>query len=172
MTTTGMAEAPAAPWWKGDRGEWYVAIQAALFLLIAFGPTTAASLPAWPARMGRLSSALGAVLAAGGLGWMIAGAVQLAFGRSLSPLPSPTETGRLIDTGAFALVRHPMYCGAIWAVCGWGLWNHDLLTLAYAGALAVFFDLKASREERLLGERFPGYGRYQARVRKLIPFVY
>jgi protein-S-isoprenylcysteine O-methyltransferase Ste14 len=35
----------------------------------------------------------------------------------------------------------------------------------------VFFDVKASREERWLAAAFPGYSAYQARVRKLIPFV-
>jgi protein-S-isoprenylcysteine O-methyltransferase Ste14 len=172
MTTTRAMAAPVVPWWKGERGEWYVAVQAALILLIVFGPSTAAWLPAWSDRAIRLSSTLGAILMAGGLGWMIAGAVQLAFGRSLSALPSPTEAGRLIDTGAFALVRHPMYCGAIWAASGCGLWNHGLLTLGYAAALAVFFDLKASREEHSLVERFPAYADYKRRVRKLTPFLY
>ena len=170
MTTTEMVGAPAVPWWKGARGEWYVAIQAALILLIVFGPPTAAWLPAWPAGTGRLSSPLAAILMVGGLVWMVAGAVQLAFGRSLSALPTPTTTGRLIDTGVFALVRHPMYCGAIWATVGCGLWSQGLLTLGYAAALAVFFDLKAAREERSLSERFPEYADYMGRVRRLVPF--
>jgi protein-S-isoprenylcysteine O-methyltransferase Ste14 len=169
MTTMEMVEARVVPWWKGARGEWYVAVQAALILLIVLGPSTAAWLPAWPAGTGRLSSPLAAILMAGGLVWMIAGAVQLTFGRSLSALPTPTKTGRLIDAGAFALVRHPMYCGAIWAAFGCGLWSQGLLTLGYATALAVLFDLKASREERSLVERFPEYADYMGRVRKLVP---
>jgi protein-S-isoprenylcysteine O-methyltransferase Ste14 len=172
MTTTEMVGAPIVPWWKGERGEWYVAAQVALFLLIGFGPATASWLPAWPAGTSRVSSTLGAVLVFGGFVLMIAGAVQLAFGRSLSALPSPTDTATLIDTGVFALVRHPMYCGALWAVFGWGLSSQGLLRLGYGVLLTVLFDLKASREERSLDERFPAYAAYKARVRKLIPFVY
>jgi protein-S-isoprenylcysteine O-methyltransferase Ste14 len=172
MTTTEMVGAPVVPRWKGERGEWYVAMQAALFLLILAGPATASWLPAWPAATSRVSSFLGVALLVGGFAWMIAGAAQLAFGRSLSALPSPTEAGRLVDTGAFAFVRHPMYCGAIWTVLGLGLSRQALLTVGYAILLAVFFDLKASREERLLGERFPEYADYKKRVRKLVPFLY
>ena len=102
----------------------------------------------------------------------ITGAVQLAFGRSLSALPSPTRTATLIDTGVFGLVRHPMYSGGICAVVGCGLWSHGILMLAYAVLLTVLFDLKASREERALAEMFPAYASYKRRVRKLVPFLY
>lgn len=169
---TEMVGAPVVPWWKGERGEWYVAVQAALFLLILFGPATASWLPAWPARTIWGSSLLGVVLLVAGFVWMIAGAAQLAFGRSLSALPRPKDTATLIDTGVFTFVRHPMYCGAIWAVLGWGLWSHKLLMLGYAILLTVFFDFKASREERSLGARFPEYAQYRRRVRKLMPFLY
>jgi protein-S-isoprenylcysteine O-methyltransferase Ste14 len=172
MTTTEMIGAPTGPWWKGERGEWYVAIQVALFLLIVFGPATASWLPAWPPYASWACSILGAILLVGGFVWIVAGGVQLAFGRSLSALPSPTDTATLIDGGVFAFVRHPMYCGAIWLVVGLGLRSQGLLMLAYAALLTVFFDIKASREERSLGERFPGYADYKRRVRKLVPFVY
>jgi len=65
-----------------------------------------------------------------------------------------------------------MYCGAISAAFGCGLWSQGILTLGYAAALALFFDLKASREERSLVERFPEYADYQRRVRKLIPLLH
>ena len=29
-----------APWWKGERGEWYVVAQVFLFALVVFGPRT------------------------------------------------------------------------------------------------------------------------------------
>jgi len=172
MTTREMIGVPVVPRWKGERGEWYVAIQAALFLVIVLGPATASWLPAWPAGTSRVWSILGAILLVGGFGWMIAGAVQLAFGRSLSALPRPNDTATLVDTGVFALVRHPMYCGALWAVVGWGFCDQGFLILGYAVLLAVFFDRKASREERSLGERFPEYAEYRRRVRKLVPFLY
>jgi protein-S-isoprenylcysteine O-methyltransferase Ste14 len=158
------------PWWRGSRGEWYVLAQVALFLLVVAGPRTASWLPAWPDFLRTASPIAGTVLIIGGVLWAIAGAAGL--GRSLTALPCPKDGGTLIDTGAFAFVRHPMYCGGIWAAVGWTLCTQSLLTLGYAAVLTVFFDVKASREERWLSETFPGYPAYQARVKKLIPFVY
>ena len=65
-----------------------------------------------------------------------------------------------------------MYAGAALASFGWALAVHGWLTLAYAAALVVFFELKARREERWLREEIPGYAAYQKRVRRLIPFLY
>jgi protein-S-isoprenylcysteine O-methyltransferase Ste14 len=50
-------------------------------------------------------------------------------------------------------------------VTGW-------LTIVYAAALFVLFDVKSRREERWLVQKFPEYRDYQRRVRKLVPFVY
>jgi len=158
------------PWWKGRRGEWYVLAQAALIMLVANGPRTPAGLPPWPAGLDWLWSVAGAVLMAGGFLWILAGGAGL--GASLTPLPYPKDTSKLVDTGAYALVRHPMYCGAIWLAFGWALWVQGLFTLAYAVLLFAFADIKASREERWLRAKFPEYAGYQKRVRKLIPFVY
>lgn len=138
--------------------------------MLVLGPHTAPWLPEWSVAARQVSSVLGAVLLVAGLLWIVAGAAQL--GRNLTPLPHPTDGGTLIDTGAFALVRHPMYCGAIWAAVGWALCTQGLLTLGYAALLTVFLDVKASREERWLAATFPGYERYRARVWKLMPFVY
>jgi protein-S-isoprenylcysteine O-methyltransferase Ste14 len=158
------------PWWRGRRGEWYVLAQVGLFLLVAAGPRTASWLPAWPDALRGASPIAGVALMVAGALWVVAGATGL--GRSLTALPFPKDGGTLIDTGAFAFVRHPMYCGGIWVAVGCALSTRSLLTLAYAAALTVFFDVKASREERWLCAAFPGYPAYQARVKKLIPFVY
>ena len=168
MTTMEMVGVPAV-WWKGQRGEWHVAVQVALFVLIAFGPATASWLPAWPVGAIGLSKSLGIVLLAGGIGWILAGGVQLAHARSLSALPCAKASATLLDTGAFAFVRHPMYCGGIWVAFGCGLLSQGLLTVGYAAVLTAFFEVKASREERSLRERFPEYRAYQQRVRKLMP---
>lgn len=65
-----------------------------------------------------------------------------------------------------------MYGGAIIAGLGWAFIHVDLLTLALTAALAVLFDLKSRREERMMLRQFPDYAAYRERVKKLIPFVY
>ena len=94
------------------------------------------------------------------------------LGTNLTPLPYPKEKGTLVETGPYALVRHPIYSGAIFMGFGWALWVHGWLTLGYACLLLVFFDVKSRLEERWLSEKFTGYEAYQKRVRKLIPFIY
>jgi protein-S-isoprenylcysteine O-methyltransferase Ste14 len=90
----------------------------------------------------------------------------------LTPLPYPKEGATLIQTGPYAVVRHPMYGGGLVLAFGWALLVHSWLTVGYVIVLFVFLDLKSRREESWLKEKFPAYGDYQQRVRKLIPFVY
>ena len=162
--------APHPPWWRGPRGEWYVAAQFVLFALVAFGPRTLPGWHAWGPPISSFTSALGGVLFAVGAGLLIASAARI--GAKLSPFPHPRDGAPLHVSGPFRLVRHPMYGGGILMALGWGLWVRGWLTLAYAAALAVFFDIKARREERGMRVTYPGYAAYERRTRKLIPFVY
>lgn len=158
------------PWWKGSRGEWYLVVQAGLFLLLAFGPRTWRGLPAWSPPYIWLGSLGGGALLLAGTLLAATGAVNL--GKNLTPLPRPKEKATLIVTGAYRLVRHPIYSGLTFMAFGWGLWLHSWLTIGYALLLFAFFDVKSRREERWLAEKFPEYAAYRKRVRKLIPFVY
>jgi protein-S-isoprenylcysteine O-methyltransferase Ste14 len=153
--------------WTGSRGEAYVAIQLALMVLVAFGPRTCPGLPAWP---GSGTPVVGIALLAIGVSLAVAGIGSL--GRNLTATPRPKPGATLVERGPYRLVRHPMYAGAVIAAFGWALAIHGWLTLAYATALFVFFDVKARREERWLREEIPGYAAYEHRVRKLIPFIY
>jgi protein-S-isoprenylcysteine O-methyltransferase Ste14 len=157
-------------WWKGSRGEWYLVVQAGLFVLLAFGPRTWQGLPAWGPPYAVPGSLGGGVLFLAGVLLAVAGAANL--GKNLTPLPRPKEHATLIVTGAYRLVRHPIYSGITFMAFGWGLWLHSWLTIGYALLLFAFFDIKSRREERWLEERFPEYAAYRKRVRKLIPFVY
>jgi protein-S-isoprenylcysteine O-methyltransferase Ste14 len=159
------------PWWKGSHGEWYLAAQLALMALVFFGPRTLPSLPGWPTALAQILRIVGVVLIVAGSGLLLAGLLQLGS-RSLSPLPSPRRHAALIQTGPYRLVRHPMYAGGMVLAYGWGLAVHGWLTLVYATVLAVFLDIKSSREERWLVEKFPDYLDYQRRVSKLIPFIH
>ncbi len=163
-------EMTRTPWWKGERGEWYLALQAVLFVLVAVGPRTWPGLPAWGVGWSRAGSVGGGLLlVAGGL---LAGAGAVNLGRNLTPLPRPKDDASLVVAGAYRIVRHPIYSGLSAMSFGWGLWAHGWLTLGYALLLFLFFDLKSRREETWLREKYPAYADYQRRVRKLVPFVY
>lgn len=158
------------PWWRGARGEWYVAVQLALMAAVFLGPRTLPGLPAWPAPIARFTKFAGAALMLGGGGLLLAGLFRL--GSNLTPLPYPKPNAALVQSGPYRLVRHPIYAGGIVFAYGWALVTLGWLTLVYATVLLIFLDLKSTREERWLAEKFPDYPDYQRRVRKLIPFIH
>jgi protein-S-isoprenylcysteine O-methyltransferase Ste14 len=109
------------------------------------------------------------LLAAGGLLFL---AGLRGLGRQLTPFPRPRADATLVETGAFGLVRHPLYGGGTLMMLGWGLVNGRWSGLLATLVVGVFFDRKASVEERLLSQLFAAYPDYRRRVRKLIPWLY
>ena len=158
------------PWWKGTHGEWYVVAQIALIVLVFFGPRNFLGWPIWNPSFTWLGSIVGSALLPAGILLLMVAIFRL--GPNLTPVPYPKEQGTLIETGPYQLVRHPMYCGGILISFGWALLAHGWLTLGYGFIMLVFFDVKSRQEEQWLKAKFSGYGEYQKRVRKLIPFIY
>lgn len=107
-----------------------------------------------------------------GLGMVIGAVAILQLGRQAVPQPSPVRGGTLIDTGLYAIVRHPIYTAVLLLISG-----SVIRVLSMAGLLvivvsAVFFDRKSAYEETLLAATYPGYDDYRERVRwKLLPGV-
>lgn len=154
----------------GARGEAYVVVQAALFVLIALGPRTWPGLPPFTLPLPSAARVLAIVLLLAGFLLVVAGVAWLRS--NLSPLPYPRDRATLVQDGPFKVVRHPMYGGAILAALGWSLYVRGPLTLAYTILLFILFDRKSRREECWLSARFPDYDAYRQRVRRLIPFLY
>jgi protein-S-isoprenylcysteine O-methyltransferase Ste14 len=107
------------------------------------------------------------VIAAGG---GLAGTVGL--GQNLTPFPKPSASTRLVQTGIYGLIRHPLYTAVFCGSIGWALVWRSWPALVAALVLAPFFDAKARREERWLRQQFAEYSSYEQRVRRFIPWVY
>ena len=151
----------------GPRGEGWVAIQGVLFVLIFLAGDLG---PAWaaPIRLPIAGAGL-AIIAAGGL-LALRGVVDLR--ESLTAFPRPRDGSRLIERGAYRLVRHPIYGGLVLGALGWGLATASPASIGGGLILAAFFDLKSRREEEWLTERYPAYAAYRARTRRMIPWLY
>jgi protein-S-isoprenylcysteine O-methyltransferase Ste14 len=109
-------------------------------------------------------------MAVGGV-LVVLGGVQL--GSSLTPFPAPRIGGDLSATGVYARARHPMYGGGILMALGWSIVFGSVVGLLLTVLLAVFFDLKARREEAWLVDHYPEYDAYRRRTpRKLLPWLY
>jgi protein-S-isoprenylcysteine O-methyltransferase Ste14 len=85
-----------------------------------------------------------------------------------------TERGHaIVTTGPYAVVRHPMYAGAIAFVLGIPLLLGSWYGLALAPVLIVAFAVRAVLEERTLAAQLPAYADYAARVRyRLVPQIW
>ncbi|HEX7472870.1 MAG TPA: methyltransferase, partial [Candidatus Limnocylindrales bacterium] len=75
--------------------------------------------PAWSGPVRVASSAAGLLGISAGV--VLAGAAARTLGAALTPLPMPNAEARLVRTGAFRLVRHPIYGAVVIAALGWGL---------------------------------------------------
>jgi protein-S-isoprenylcysteine O-methyltransferase Ste14 len=77
---------------------------------------------------------------------------------------------RVISTGPYAFVRHPMYSGVMLFFVGVPLLLGSWWGLAIAPVFVVLFAIRAGIEERALVEGLPDYADYAARVRyRLVP---
>jgi protein-S-isoprenylcysteine O-methyltransferase Ste14 len=151
----------------GRRGEGWFLLQLVIFAAIAAAGLAG---PAWSGWPGALSIALGCVLVLCGAVLSVRGVVDLR--ENLTPFPKPLPDARLVETGAYSLVRHPIYGGLILGAFGWGLVTASPLALAGALVLLGFFDLKSRREEKWLADQFAGYDEYRTRTRRLLPWLY
>jgi protein-S-isoprenylcysteine O-methyltransferase Ste14 len=102
---------------------------------------------------------------------LIGAAGLAAQGRRLTPFPKPRPEARLIQHGIYGLVRHPLYACNLGAFFGWAMFRASAPAEAAALAGALFFTLKARREEAWLRARFPDYGDYAKRVKRFIPWI-
>lgn len=152
----------------GPRGEGWVVIQLVLlWLLVAVGVGWNG---AWDREARMVTTMVAGLLVLGGGFLAFRGVVDLRG--ALTPLPHPRDGASLVDTGAYGLVRHPIYGGIVIAALGWGLFAASPPAIAMAFVLLGFFRLKSAREEAWLAGAYPGYEAYRARTKRMLPFVY
>ena len=151
----------------GRRGEGWVALQ---IVLVAAMVAAGAKGRKWPSASRGVRMAAAGLSGLGGLYLFGDGVVRL--GRQITPFPKPVEDGSVKNTGAYGLVRHPMYGGVLLMTLAWALASSPL-ALVPSAAAAGFLDAKRRREEAWLVEEYPDYEEYRRDVRhSFVPFIW
>jgi protein-S-isoprenylcysteine O-methyltransferase Ste14 len=91
------------------------------------------------------------------------------LGRSFSVM---AEARRLVTSGVYRIVRHPLYLAEELAVIGMIMQFLSLWTALLLAAHITFQLRRMRNEEVILGEIFPEYAAYKARTARLIPGIY
>lgn len=91
------------------------------------------------------------------------------LGRSFSIMP---EARRLVTSGPYAIVRHPLYAAELLAAFGVLLQKLSVVSVAIYAVHVAMMIQRMSYEEAVLTEQFPDYQNYRRRVARLIPFIY
>jgi protein-S-isoprenylcysteine O-methyltransferase Ste14 len=142
-----------------QKGKRLVFLQLALIIVLALFPDSA--------TVDQRLSIGGTILLAIGLVVLFAGFKGL--GKSLTANPVPIEDGKLVTTGIFSIVRHPIYLGLLVVTLGLvvssGVWAQILVW----AALAMLLTYKMRWEEVLLTAKYKGYADYMTKVPALIP---
>jgi protein-S-isoprenylcysteine O-methyltransferase Ste14 len=124
------------------------------------------------AKPGTLVSFLGLILYVGG--WWI-----LTLAMKINPFAVPVvrlqqeRHQRVIDTGIYAIVRHPMYAGFAPFAIGPALWLGSYVAALLAIVPIAVLAVRSVLEEQFLKRELKGYEAYTEKVRyRLMPFVW
>src|SRR5262249_5602555 len=122
-------------------------------------------------KPGPVASALGLLLFI--IGWWL---MTLAMRENAfaAPLVKHQEERhhKVVDTGVYSVVRHPMYSGAVLLIFGMPLWLESYAGVIFAALPVATLVVRILIEERFLKRELKGYEEYTKRVRyRLVPFV-
>jgi protein-S-isoprenylcysteine O-methyltransferase Ste14 len=105
------------------------------------------------------------------LGLALAVWARIYLGRNWGMPMSRKDDPKLVTSGPYRFVRHPIYSGILLAILGSGLATNLFWVIGLV-FLAAYFIYSATVEERLMTLSFPNtYPSYKARTKMLIPFV-
>lgn len=112
----------------------------------------------------------GLLVTGAGLGFAIFARVHL--GKFWSGRPAIRMDHRIIRTGPYRIVRHPIYTGILTGITGTAIATGYLWVVCLIGIILIVFIMKIRMEEIFLQEEFgEEYALYKREVRALIPFV-
>jgi protein-S-isoprenylcysteine O-methyltransferase Ste14 len=115
------------------------------------------------------------------IGWLLAGLVICGFiftwwarihlGQLWSSSVTRKEHHHVVDTGPYAIVRHPIYSGLLLAIIATVVMRGTIITITGGAMIAASVYVKARVEEDFLRQQLgEPYDAYARRVPMLVPF--
>ena len=86
--------------------------------------------------------------------------------------PEPKQRSKLITSGPYRFVRHPMYTSVLLVMVPFGFLTGEPLRALYWLLLLAVLWKKASVEEAMLRQRFDKYGRYMQSTGRFLPRLF
>ena len=85
--------------------------------------------------------------------------------------PEIKSNAKLISSGAYKYIRHPMYFCVLLIMGGVILSDINLINIICYGILIIVLYLKSKKEEMLWSEKMEEYASYKEKTKMFIPFV-
>lgn len=142
-------------------------LAAIIMIAAAFYPVPSAVIWVAPAPLAWACLALAVI----GLGFTWA--ARLHLGPLWSSTSAPLDAHRIVDTGPYGFVRHPVYAGILLAAIATAVERGRIEAVAGVLVLITAVSLRAKLEERLLRRALgdAAYEGYRRRVPMLAPFT-
>jgi protein-S-isoprenylcysteine O-methyltransferase Ste14 len=165
-------------WWGAWRSGWWVRITIVVVVIILVHFLSPGSFGGyhigpfsqdWTPTGNSLLAGIGSALCV--LGIALAIWARAHLGRNWSSHPTLKEDHELVTSGPYALIRHPIYTGLIFAALGTGLieWPWVIVLLG----MSIMFIWRVGREEKLMTQQFPDqYPEYKKRTWALFPYIW
>lgn len=150
-----------------DSWAYRVFVVAGAILLTPWASRMLAATRLWRVGFGGAYALAGLTLA----GLLFTWWARIHLGRLWSSAITRKQDHRVVDTGPYALVRHPIYTGLIFAILATAAAQATPNALGGAALIAFGIWLKARAEERFLQAELGAnaYGAYRRRVPMLVP---
>ena len=85
--------------------------------------------------------------------------------------PKMKENAKLITTGIYAYIRHPMYLSVLLMMLGVFIGSPSMIEALFLILLTIVLALKAKKEESIWTEQTEEYVKYKKRTKLFIPFL-
>lgn len=97
---------------------------------------------------------------------------RVTFGRRSFHFAANPTAGGLVTWGPYRWFRHPIYAAVLLFLWTAVATHPSLITLALGIAATAATAVRIRGEERLLAVRYPEYGEYSARTKRLVPGMF